>query len=101
MPVLDGIQATAQIRAFEAERGLPRVRIVFMMAGAVPSGQAEWARERGADGILVNPVSLARVREAVRGVELEERVREEARLAAVRRLGMVTGHVGRGGDYGA
>lgn len=99
MPVLGGMEATAQIRAFEAERGLPRVRILFLVASPIES--LEWAREKGADGVLQKPIRFPKMEEALREVMMEERARREATMPAVRRLMMVSGHVGRGGNWGA
>lgn len=93
MPVLDGLQATAQIRAFETARGLPRVRIVLMKAGGFEKGLLR----TGADGVLGKPVRIGELRGAVG--ELVDR-EEERGGGAAGRLAMVRGHVGGDGGGG-
>jgi CheY-like chemotaxis protein/nitrogen-specific signal transduction histidine kinase len=55
MPVMNGMEAIAEIRAHEAENGLPRVPIFVLTADE----RAETGRamlESGADGVLAKPV---------------------------------------------
>ncbi len=56
MPGLDGLAAARAIRAWEAESGGPRSRLVALTADVVPETQ-EAARAAGIDTILEKPVS--------------------------------------------
>ena len=58
MPVLDGIEATRQIRRIEAEEGWPAVRIVAMTAHARPE-DAERILAAGLDVCLTKPLRKA------------------------------------------
>jgi signal transduction histidine kinase/ActR/RegA family two-component response regulator len=55
MPVLDGLNATREIRALEAALGLARTPIVALSANALPEHIAE-ARAAGMDGHLAKPI---------------------------------------------
>ncbi len=55
MPGVDGTEATRRIRAIEAERGLPRVRIVALTAHAM-DGDAEKILKHGLDKHLTKPL---------------------------------------------
>jgi signal transduction histidine kinase/DNA-binding response OmpR family regulator len=55
MPGMDGKQATRRIRAIEAERGLPPVRIVALTAHAM-AGDAEEILSHGLDKHLTKPL---------------------------------------------
>ena len=55
MPVMDGYTATREIRAWEKQRGAPRVPIVALTAHALTGASAE-SREAGCDGHLTKPV---------------------------------------------
>ncbi len=55
MPGVDGTEATRRIRAIEAERGLPRVRIVALTAHAM-EGDAEKILKHGLDKHLTKPL---------------------------------------------
>lgn len=58
MPVMDGLQATREIRAYEVSRGLRRCPIVALTANAFGEDRAAcWAA--GLDGFLVKPLSRA------------------------------------------
>ncbi len=56
MPVMDGLTATAAIRAMETERGLPRTPLLMLTANAMPE-HVEQGRAAGADGHLAKPVT--------------------------------------------
>ncbi|WP_309628813.1 ATP-binding protein [Brevundimonas sp.] len=56
MPVMDGLTATAAIRAREAERGLERTPLLMLTANAMAE-HVEAGRAAGADGHLTKPVT--------------------------------------------
>ena len=56
MPVMDGLTATAEIRAFEALRGRARTPILMLTANAM-ADHVEAGRKAGADGHLAKPVT--------------------------------------------
>ena len=56
MPVMDGLEATRRIRAFEGEAGM--VPIVAMTADAMPEDVAA-SQRAGMDGHLAKPINLA------------------------------------------
>ena len=58
MPVMDGLTATAEIRACEAQRGWGRTPILMLTANAMPE-HIEAGRRAGADGHLAKPVTTA------------------------------------------
>ena len=58
MPVMDGLTATAAIRAMETERGLHRTPLLMLTANAM-SEHVEAGRMAGADGHLAKPVTTA------------------------------------------
>ena len=58
MPVMDGLAATAAIRAHEAENGRARTPIVMLTANAMAEHVAQ-GREAGADGHLAKPITTA------------------------------------------
>jgi two-component system sensor histidine kinase/response regulator len=58
MPIKDGLQATREIRAYEAAHGLPRCPIVALTANAFDEDR-EACKEAGLDGFLVKPLSRA------------------------------------------
>lgn len=66
MPVKDGVQTVAWLRAHEAAQGLPRCRVI-MVSGNDDEASAARALQAGADRFLVKPVRrevlLATVRE--------------------------------------
>ena len=57
MPVMDGLTATAAIRALEAEGGGRRTPLIMLTANALPE-HVEAARAAGADGHLSKPITL-------------------------------------------
>jgi len=58
MPVMDGLTATAEIRAVETERGWGRTPILMLTANAMAE-HMEAGRRAGADGHLAKPVTTA------------------------------------------
>jgi len=58
MPVMDGLTATAEIRAFEAQHGGVRTPVLMLTANAMPE-HVEAGRKAGADGHLAKPVTMA------------------------------------------
>ena len=58
MPVMDGLTATAEIRAVELQRGWSRTPILMLTANAMPE-HIEAGRQAGADGHLAKPVTMA------------------------------------------
>lgn len=61
MPVMDGISSTRQIRQFEKENSLPRVRIVALTCFSSEEYQKN-AFEAGMDVFLVKPVLMKNLR---------------------------------------
>ncbi len=57
MPVMDGLSATAAIRALEAEGNGRRTPLIMLTANALPE-HVEAARAAGADGHLSKPITL-------------------------------------------
>ena len=58
MPVLDGVEATEQIRSWERAEGGDRVPIIALSASAFPEDRAR-CFEAGMDAFLAKPVELA------------------------------------------
>jgi two-component system, sensor histidine kinase len=58
MPVMDGLTATAEIRAVELQRGWSRTPVLMLTANAMPE-HIEAGRQAGADGHLAKPVTMA------------------------------------------
>jgi len=58
MPVMDGLTATAEIRAFETQQGLGRTPVLMLTANAM-ADHIEAGRKAGADGHLAKPVTTA------------------------------------------
>ena len=58
MPVMDGLTATAGIRAYELQRGWSRTPVLMLTANAMPE-HIEAGRKAGADGHLAKPVTMA------------------------------------------
>ncbi|KAL4939903.1 hypothetical protein BDV06DRAFT_224567 [Aspergillus oleicola] len=60
MPVMDGIEATRQIRMFEQEMSLSPVKL-FAVTGIASVGMQQEAMMAGVDDYLVKPLSLAQL----------------------------------------
>ncbi|WP_271085108.1 ATP-binding protein [Brevundimonas sp. NIBR11] len=76
MPVMDGLTATAAIRALETERGLGRTPLLMLTANAMAE-HVEAGRIAGADGHLAKPVTTASLFAAI-GAALEARAPDDA-----------------------
>ncbi|HEU5078694.1 MAG TPA: response regulator [Opitutaceae bacterium] len=83
MPILDGIQATKQIRRGQAAGDmnfLPHLRIIALTANALPSEKERLLRS-GMDDYLSKPVTIAAIREVLmRNVELVSLQRQSKTL---------------------
>ncbi|MGV8930071.1 MAG: ATP-binding protein [Brevundimonas sp.] len=78
MPVMDGLTATAAIRAFELRQDWGRTPVLMLTANAMPE-HIEAGRTAGADGHLAKPVTLATLFAAMNKVlTLAEAGRAEA-----------------------
>ena len=64
MPVMDGLTATAEIRAHEQKTGAARTPVLMLTANAM-SEHVEASRRAGADGHLTKPLSVAGLTQAV------------------------------------
>jgi two-component system, sensor histidine kinase len=64
MPVMDGLTATTEIRAFELQQGRNRTPVLMLTANAMPE-HIEAGRKAGADGHLAKPVTLATLFSAI------------------------------------
>ena len=79
MPVMDGLTATAAIRALEAAEDRVRTPVVMLTANALAEHVAA-GREAGADGHLAKPITLATLFAAIEAQM--SGARETAREAA-------------------
>ena len=68
MPDLDGVEATRQIRAREAERSLSRTRILALTANTLVEDRYA-CFEAGMDGFLVKPLDRDKLSEALDGLK--------------------------------
>ena len=64
MPVMDGFQATAQLRSWEIAENRPRTPVVALTAHIL-SEHRERAREAGMDGHMSKPVEMSQLRELI------------------------------------
>lgn len=64
MPTMDGYEAARRIRQWEADQGHHRVRIMALTANAFASDDDQ-CLNAGMDGVLLKPITLALLREAV------------------------------------
>jgi CheY-like chemotaxis protein len=71
MPRMNGLEATARIRAREAALGLPRVPIIACTASVLPEERSE-ASQSGVDGHLGKPLSVKELSQAI-SERLQER----------------------------
>ena len=76
MPVMDGLTATAAIRAMEKERGLSRTPVLMLTANAMAE-HVEAGRAAGADGHLAKPITMETLFGAIEAV-MNEPEREAA-----------------------
>jgi CheY-like chemotaxis protein len=60
MPVLNGVEATREIRRIEAERGLGRIPIVAVTANAMKH-QVEEYLAAGLDAHIAKPIDIAKL----------------------------------------
>ena len=67
MPVMDGVRATREIRANEAEDSRARVPVLMLTAHSLDD-HVEMGREAGSDGHLVKPVSMTELHSAIRAL---------------------------------
>lgn len=87
MPVMDGFEATLQIRSEEARDGRPRTPILALTAHVVGSAADAW-RSAGMDGVIHKPFTVGDLAQALkthcpdRAVEGQEPVALEAAPAA-------------------
>lgn len=58
MPIMDGLTATAEIRALETQQGWGRTPVLMLTANAMPE-HIEAGRKAGTDGHLAKPVTMA------------------------------------------
>ncbi|MFL9814674.1 response regulator [Stutzerimonas sp. VN223-3] len=64
MPVLDGFEATARLRAWEASERRPHTPVVALTAHIL-SEHRERARDAGMDGHMSKPVEMSQLRELI------------------------------------
>jgi len=64
MPIMDGLSATREIRAFEQASGRPRTPIIMLSANALPE-HIQASLQAGADSHLAKPVTADALLEAV------------------------------------
>ena len=80
MPVMDGLEATRRIRAWERGKGRAAVPVIALTANALPADM-EASRRAGCDAHLPKPVSKTRLIEALR--QWSRRVRAAAGPAGI------------------
>ncbi len=72
MPVMDGLQATRQIRALEAARGATPTCIIALTANAMAHQTADYIAA-GMDGSLGKPIEIARLYEIITASDVATR----------------------------
>ena len=80
MPVMDGLTATAAIRALEGQRGWHRTPLLMLTANAMAE-HVEAGRKAGADGHLAKPVTTATLFAAISQVLAAAPVEHDAEAA--------------------
>lgn len=76
MPVMDGFEATRQIRADEAASGRGRTPIVALTAKVVGADQDTW-KAAGSDGYMTKPFTIDRLADVLAGHHTAEPVSED------------------------
>ena len=76
MPLMNGYEATRQIRQLEQQQGRKRTPIVAMSANAF-SEDVSKAYSAGMDDYITKPVALQEIKKALQGVEEKERQPKE------------------------
>ncbi len=61
LPVMDGLEATRQIRAWEAEKALKRIPIIALTAGAFDEDKKH-CHDAGMDGFMTKPIDIDTLR---------------------------------------
>jgi two-component system sensor histidine kinase/response regulator len=69
MPDMDGLEATAEIRRREAQRGLPHLPIVALTAHAM-KGDQERCMAAGMDGYVSKPIQPQRLFDVIESLAL-------------------------------
>lgn len=86
MPIMDGLEATRQIRAHEIRTNLPKVTIIAL-TGVADSEIQQEAHNSGINLFLIKPVRLADLEVILKGVitgqDNAQAVQENARLEAL------------------
>jgi signal transduction histidine kinase/CheY-like chemotaxis protein len=77
MPELDGLSATAQLRAWERDQGLPRTPVIMLTANALDE-HVRASHEAGADAHLSKPIRPDALIEAILHAMAGHRSAEEA-----------------------
>jgi CheY-like chemotaxis protein len=80
MPAMDGLTATAEIRAFEREHGWDRTPLLMLTANAMPE-HIEAGRKAGSDGHLAKPVTMETLFAGITEVLASRAPESEARAA--------------------
>jgi CheY-like chemotaxis protein len=66
MPVMDGLQALAEIRAQE-QAGKPHIPVIIVTANVLPGDRLRFT-QKGADGYVAKPVDVQLLKEEIRRV---------------------------------
>lgn len=66
MPVMDGLQALAEIRAQE-QAGKPHIPVIIVTANDLPGDRLRFT-QKGADGYVAKPVDVQLLKEEIRRV---------------------------------
>ncbi|KAJ3793028.1 histidine kinase [Lentinula aff. detonsa] len=68
MPILDGLEATARIRVWEAEDKLPGKLLIYAITGNARQGQIDAALAAGMNDVYIKPYNIADI---IRRVDLD------------------------------